>query len=245
MAGDDERRFDEREAGKILARVAELGERRRDDAKTGLTRAELEDVAAELGYERALVARASAELARPESDDRLWGGPTRLRFEARVAGAPSQRTLEHIYDALRRAFGVPGEVSESGGATLWSAGAATSRGVFLTVREVDGETLYRLEEQMPVDARASSGVGAVLGFFIASLAMIPLKVLLGKPLLMLMILPLFVTGALAGWAVGRARWRLKSAERRAQLEDVFSDILELASAGAEEAPALPAGEEPE
>ena len=71
--------------------------------------------------------------------------------------------------------------------------------------------------------------------------MIPLKVLLGKPTLLLFVVPLFVLGLLGGWAAGRRRWRAVSAARHAELGDVFRDLLDLAAAEADDkAEAAPA-----
>ncbi|MEZ4381842.1 MAG: hypothetical protein R3A79_10850 [Nannocystaceae bacterium] len=229
MSEGNERRYDEREAAQILARVAELGERQRDDAATGLSRGELEEIAGEIGLNRALVARASAELAQPEA---AGGGPTRVRFEARVPAVRSPAFVAEACDLLRRAVGEPGTLSESGGATIWSAGGASGRTVHLTVRHVGDQTLIRLEEGLAEAARSHAMGGAAAGFMLAVLAMIPLKVLLGKPALLLLVAPLFVLGALSGWAAGRRRWRAVSAERRAELGDVFRDLLDLAAAEA-------------
>jgi tetrahydromethanopterin S-methyltransferase subunit F len=229
MGEGNERRYDEREAAQILARVAELGERQRDDAAGGLSQGELEEIAGEIGLDRALVARASAELAQPE-ETRALGGPTRLRFEARVPAVRSAAFLEEACDLLRRAVGDPGTLTETGGAQIWRSGGPQSRAVHLTVRQVGDQTLVRLEEKMAEAARVSATVGAAAGFVLAVFAMIPLKVLLGKPTMLLFVVPLFVLGLLGGWAAGRRRWRAISAARQAELGDLFRDLLDLAEA---------------
>lgn len=236
MGEGNERRYDEREAAQILARVAELGERQRDDAAGGLSQGELEEIAGEIGLDRALVARASAELAQPE-ETRALGGPTRLRFEARVPAVRSAAFVEEACDLLRRTTGDPGALAETGGAQIWSCGPTSSRAIHLTVRDVGGQTLVRLEEQMTEAARVSATVGAAAGFVLAVFTMIPLKVLLGKPTMLLFVVPLFVIGLLGGWAAGRRRWRAVSAARQAELGDVFRDLLDLAEADVEAPPA--------
>ena len=227
MSDDGDRRYDEREVSLVLARVAELSERTREDRSQGMSRAELEAVVDELGMDRSLVARASAELAKPEPSERLWGGPTRLRFETFLPGRAGKGFLEPAYDLLRRELGVPGSIEHSGGATIWEAAQGTTRRVHLTVREVEGGTVVRLEERMPVDARSSSAAGAFGGFFLGILSMIPLKALVAKPTLMMLLIPTWIVGVVAGWSVGRLRWRYESRNRHDQLQGLFRDLVEL------------------
>ncbi|MCY1060033.1 hypothetical protein [Nannocystis sp. SCPEA4] len=82
-----ERRYDDREVGQILKRVAELHEREGDKADArAMTRAEIEQVVHELGISRALVARATSELAVQDVRNR----PVWSLGAARTAGPPSR-----------------------------------------------------------------------------------------------------------------------------------------------------------
>ncbi len=68
--------------------------------------------------------------------------------------------------------------------------------------------------------------------------MVPLKVLVIKAVLLLLMGPLVLIGALLGWIAGRAIWRRRNDEREERLRRCFAEIGRLAEANAK---ALPAG----
>ncbi len=68
------------------------------------------------------------------------------------------------------------------------------------------------------------------GGFTGFMALVPLKVLVIKAVLLLMMGPLTLSGALLGWLGGRAMWRRRSVGREEQLQRVFGDIVALAGA---------------
>src|SRR5688572_28655311 len=149
----DERRFDEREVGSILKRVAELHESESDAADPrSMTRAEIEHVVTELGISKALVARAVSELSVKDVRNRpVWwlGGKTDVMFEQIVDGKIDEATLHRMYEVLRRYLGNPGETKNEGGATIWSTTAETGRRIHFSVVEHEDTTTLRLEERMP------------------------------------------------------------------------------------------------
>ncbi|MEZ4451785.1 MAG: hypothetical protein R3B09_20145 [Nannocystaceae bacterium] len=59
--------------------------------------------------------------------------------------------------------------------------------------------------------------------------MVPLKALVAKAVLLLLMGPLTLTGGLLGWLFGRALWRRRSAEREATLARVFRELLAAAA----------------
>lgn len=63
--------------------------------------------------------------------------------------------------------------------------------------------------------------------------LVPLKVLVIKAVLLLMMGPLALSGALLGWLGGRAVWRRRSVGREAQLRRIFGEIVALAAARGE------------
>jgi hypothetical protein len=83
---------------------------------------------------------------------------------------------------------------------------------------------------MPVDAGATVGLSMFAGGFTGFMALVPLKVLVVKAVLLLMMGPLVLTGALAGWVGGRAMWRRRSVDRDEQLRRAFDEIVALAAA---------------
>ncbi|WAS90043.1 hypothetical protein [Nannocystis punicea] len=242
----DDRRYDDREVGLILKRVAELqaGEGDRADARA-MTRAEIEQVVGELGFSKALVARAVSELSVQDLRNRsVWhlGGKTDLMFEEVVEGTIDEATLTRMLEALRRHLGEPGKLEREGGAQIWSTREGGRR-IHFTVVPVAGRTTLRVEERMPVDAGATVGVGAFLGGFLGFMSLVPLKVLLAKSLLLLLMGPLALMGAILGWLVGRATWKRVALAREEVLRRVFSEIVAVAAARDPTRPALPADED--
>lgn len=235
-----ERRYDDREVGQILKRVAELHEREGDKADArAMTRTEIEQVVHELGISRALVARATSELAVQDVRNRpVWwlGGKTDLMFEEVVDGHIDDATLVQMIEVLRRSLGDPGKLEREAGARIWSTTANTSRRIHFTVVEQADTTTLRLEERMPGDAGATVGLSIFAGGFTGFMALVPLKVLVIKAVLLLMMGPLALSGALLGWLGGRAMWRRRSVGREEQLQRVFGDIVALAGARREALP---------
>ncbi|NVB42290.1 hypothetical protein G6O69_30985 [Pseudenhygromyxa sp. WMMC2535] len=238
----EDTRYDEREVGLILERVAELHARELEpgDAKA-MTQAELEQVVSELGISPALVGRATTELAiRDQRNQASWwlGGKTDLLYERTVPGRVSPATHARMLEVLRRRLGDPGKLVEHGETRIWSTTLATTRRVHFTVVEHEGETSLRVDERMPKDARSTVGTASFLGGFAGFLALLPLEAVLIKSLLLLFMGLMAATGASLGWLLGRRLWARRSGEREAQLREAFAELHALAER------AQPAPEEP-
>jgi hypothetical protein len=231
--GRNDRRYDDREVGLILKRVAELHEREGGPADArAMTRGEIEEVVHELGIPKALVARAVSDVAVRDVRNRpVWwlGGKTDLMFEDVVPGRVSDANFAALVEIARRHFGDPGELRDEGGARIWSTSNTTSRRSHLTVVVGDESTRIRLEERMPMDARTTVGAGSFAGFFAGIMGVIPLKALVLKSTLMLAMGPLMAGGALVGWLGGRAVWGRNSRRRERQLQSLFTEILDRAA----------------
>jgi hypothetical protein len=230
----EDRRYDDREVGQILKRVAELHEKEGEKADArAMTRGDIEEVVHELGISKALVVRATSELAVQDIRNRpVWwvGGKTDLMFEEVVDGPVDDATLAQMLEVLRRTLGDPGQLGHEAGARIWTTTANASRRVHLTAVEHAGRTTLRVEERMSTDAGALVLVCMFIGGFVGFLTVLPLKILVIKAVLILLMGPLALSGALAGWAGGRAIWRRSSAEREAQLRGAFAAIVTLAEA---------------
>lgn len=229
-----ERRYDDREVALILKRVVELQEREggKSDARA-MTEREIEQVVGELGLSTALVRKAAAELAVQEIRNRpVWwlGGKTDLMFEEVVPGHVDEASLGEMLEVLRRHLGDPGELEVQSNARIWSTSQSMSRRIHFSVVEHEDETTLRLEEAMPVDARATVGLSTVGGWFAGLMSVIPLKVLVIKSVLMMALGPLMAAGAVGGWLGGRAVWKRLSGKRERQLRRAFGEIVDLAVA---------------
>ena len=224
------RRFDDREVGLILERVARLHEQQghKTDARS-MSEAEIEQVVAELGISKALVARAVSELSVQDLRNRkVWwlGGKTDVMFESAVDGTLDDAAHGRMLEVLRRHLGEPGKLETEGGARIWST--TSSRRIHLTVVEDDGATTVRLEERMPMDARATVGLSAMLGWFAGIMMVIPLKAVVVKAVLLMMMFPAMLVGAGAGWLAGRALWARRSQSRADQLRRAFDEVTAIA-----------------
>lgn len=232
MSGD--RRYDDREVGQILRRVAELHAREgeKTDARS-MSRGEIEEVVQELGISKALVARATGELAIQDVRNRpVWwvGGKTELMFEEVVDGHVDDATLAQMIEVLRRSLGDPGQLKQEAGARIWST---TTRRLHFTVVEQEGRTTLRLEERMDASVTLGSAfLGGFVGFLAGLFAVVLLKAVVVKALLLVLLGALASTGAVAGWAGGRALWRRRSEGHEAQLGQAFAAIVALADARA-------------
>lgn len=231
----DDRRYDDREVGLILKRVAELHEREGDktDARS-MSRGEIEQVVTELGISKALVARAVSEISVKDVRNRpVWwlGGKTDIMFEDVVEGSIDEPTLTRMLEVLRRHLGDPGKVEVEGGARIWSTSQGTSRRIHFTVVEHEETTTLRLEERMPTDARTTVGGASFAGGFAGFMTVVPLKVFVVKTVLLMAMGPLAMFGAALGWLGGRALWKRRSTGREEQLRRAFGEIVELAGGG--------------
>jgi len=228
----DERRYDDREVGLILKRVAELHGRQSEVSDPhAMTREDLEEVVTELGISKALVAQAVGEVSVQDVRNRSswWlGGKTDLMFEQVVGGTFDEAALTRMIEVLRRYLGDPGGVQVEGSARIWSTSGRTSRRIHFSVVEHGDETTLRLEERMPVDAQTTVGSTAFAGGFAGFLTILPLKALVAKSLLLLAMGPVTAIGATAGWLAGRALWRRRSAQREGALHSAFGEILSIA-----------------
>ncbi len=235
----DDRRYDDREVGLILKRVAELHEQGADgtDARS-MTRAEIEQVVNELGISKALVARAASEVSVMDVRNRpVWwlGGKTDLMFEHHLDGAVDDATLTLMLEVLRRSLGDPGSLKVEGPVRIWSTDQS-SRRVNLSVVDHGETTTLRLEERMPVDSRTTVGTGLGGGAIAGFMTVVPLKALLVKSMMLLAWGPFIAVGATLGWLGGRALWKRRSAGREQQLERAFAEIVALADTGPKQLP---------
>jgi hypothetical protein len=135
MNDDEPRRYSDEEFARILHTALELqakrGPRRLSD---GLTLAEMQAAARDVGIDPALVARAADLLPfRATTVERLLGGPTRFRLSGSTPAVPGPEELAHVLDRIRGELGIPGRAqSELGGLTWESVGQPSQLHVTLS-----------------------------------------------------------------------------------------------------------------
>ncbi len=224
-----ERRYGEKEIGRILKRASEL-QRAEPTAPdpAGMTLAELEDIAREAGIDDAHVRRAAAELASPASGivERLVGGPVRLRLERAIPGELPVEAFDEVIPLIQMAADSPGQASRVGRTLTWNSqtqGNTRSLQVMMVVR--DGETLVRIDERLEGLAWGlhggvvgGAGVGGGIGFGV------PLGVAIGvagAPIL----LP--ATVIVAAYAGARRIFHRMARRRRGALQALLERLSEV------------------
>lgn len=239
------RRFNEKEVAKIIKRASELQEEEAPaESSSGMSLAELEQVAREAGLDPALVRRAATDLDTRITDQQpspFVGAPTRLRLERTIDGELTPDAFEPMVLEMQRVIGQVGTASTIGRTLTWTAFGVdrrrvSTRTVQVIVTPRDGRTTIRIEE--PLSQLAGGlfgGVMAGLGGFLSSVAMgvgmgtfesVPITVgLMGATL----------SGA---YLVARTIFGRMSHGRGEELQELMSRLVEHASAAVAAAPTL-------
>lgn len=158
QSADRSRRYTDQEVALIIKRAAELQEADPADATrpSGMSLAELEQVAREAGLDPTLVRRAAREFdtRAPEvSTSKFLGGPSTIRLERTVEGEAPLTSYELLVEEIRRSLDDPGFAGTVGRTLTWTSTMSGRRGfrdrrVAVTVTARDGCTTIRVEESM-------------------------------------------------------------------------------------------------
>src|SRR5690349_21205597 len=127
------RRFNEKEVALIIKRASELQQSEATaESSTGLSLAELEQVAREAGLDPALVRRAAEDLDTRVTDQtpsRFLGAPTALRLERTIDGEVPVDEFEQLVLEIQRELGQAGAASTIGRSLQWTVQSADRRRV--------------------------------------------------------------------------------------------------------------------
>lgn len=137
-----DRRYSEAEMALILRKAAQIQPRQgpegaADPGRT-LTLEEIQSIAAEVGMDPGVVARAAAllDVEHPGFLARVFGASRRYSLDATFSGSVSPADLGRILDAIRNVSERPGEASEVLGSLEWqSKGEPSEVSVTVTPRE--------------------------------------------------------------------------------------------------------------
>lgn len=161
---------------KILARAAQMQQSTEDDDRL----AQLEDAAAEVGIDRALMRRAaweqSLEAVQPP---RTLGVPTRVvRRRWLDTDLRDAKTRAHLLTRLDSIFGAKGERSEDEAHATW-----TARHVVVTFESQGDGTLVQISERFVNTATTLTSTGAALGLGTGMMLGMMLFAAMGKGIL--------------------------------------------------------------
>ncbi len=135
-----ERRYTDEEVALILRRAAELGGETGPSRSEGLSLAEIQQVAREVGIDPATVARAAAALPTRKRDrlTAILGGPLHYRLEATMPRRASDADLGRILQSIRRAAGRQGRATQVLDSVEWrTSGEREGSQLFVTVTTGD------------------------------------------------------------------------------------------------------------
>jgi hypothetical protein len=216
-----ERRFNDQEVAKILESALSENMDRALPARTseGMTLAELQDIAREVGIDPVGVERAALALSEPAGRrSPMLGAPTTVQHERTVEGEVSQEHMQELVTTIRRVMARQGVVSVELDSLEWRARDALGAR-YVSITPGKGRTLIRALGNFRDGVAALFGGGTVLGFL--SLAFLKASGLLS-------ILGFWAAPVVAAAAFFPARfvWRRKARQEEDDLRAVVARLAE-------------------
>ena len=226
---DSERRYSEKQIGRLIQRATELHEADETSPDHSLSLKDVQQIASDLGVSPEHVEDAAREM---DMDDilsnktGLFGGPFREQYSHIVSGELTDAQWEEILLELRRIAGGSGKTKQIGQIREWSKvlqeGDATLQGMRITLRPNEGKTTIDLERHFGFFAFNAFLASGVAGFFLSGLTLSTF----GFPPLLNVISG--ILGGLLGMSTTRAlfsMWRQKQQKRlRAYAKVIASKI---------------------
>ena len=203
-----DRRFTDREVALVLRRAAELDKASPGGGTgRGLSVADLQEIAAEVGIEPSLVTRAVEEMeSRGSLEPLALLGPPAVRRE--IHAVPAELTREQLKELIRimdRDIPAQGTVTEALDSVRWTSSNWT-KGILVAVELAKGETILRVEEGYAAHIRQICHfIPMSYGLFGGLIT--PLELGLGS----VAIVAGAVLGTAVGYGVGDGIWRAISA----------------------------------
>jgi hypothetical protein len=160
-----ERRFNDQEVAKILESALSENMDRALPARTseGMTLAELQDIAREVGIDPVGVERAALALSEPAGRrSPMLGAPTTVQHERTVEGEVSQEHMQELVTTIRRVMARQGVVSVELDSLEWRARDALGAR-YVSITPGKGRTLIRALGNFRDGVAALFGGGTVLG----------------------------------------------------------------------------------
>jgi len=200
------RRYTEEELALILNRAAE----RQEGVQASVPRytlADIQEIAAGAGIAPDHVASVAASLgdARAPRGGGVLGAPHRFRFEESIEGEIADDVIGELFDVVRRALGLQGEVTEALGTVEWKGQDAFGWSYVTVARRGGRTTISVLSTRTDAVATVATvgGVGAFFGSLALGSAAVSL-VSAAAPVAAAAGIGVAMSGA---WVATRAVWR--------------------------------------
>lgn len=162
------RRYSDTEVALILRQAAQLDAGgAASGASEGLSLADIQRIAGEVGIAPEVVARAATVLAgeAPGVAARIFGGPTSFAAEHEARGEVPRRHYGDVVEAIRRVMGTPGRMSEVLDGMEWRSVGETTQ-VTVAIRPASGRTRVQIFADRggsALLAYLAPGVAAIIG----------------------------------------------------------------------------------
>jgi hypothetical protein len=224
----DVRRYGDREIAKILKRASQM--QRESPARpdpSGLTLAELEEIAAEAGIDVENLRLAAAEVAtQPENslETRVLGAPLTQRLQRAIPGELPTEAFGSLVPLLQVESGTTGQASTVGRTLTWASTSSgnSARTLNVLVIAENGETRIQLEERS-----SQAAIGFHVGFGSGGLGFaLPAGLALGATGGVGLGIAAGVGIGGAFYMLGRTLYKLTTNHRRRKVEVMFERLAE-------------------
>ncbi len=241
MDSDNSRRYTDREVAVVLHRASQIEEAGAPGPGGGLSRADLEEIAREVGISRDAITRALDDLdRRRERGSLVFGSPRVRRAVHAVHGELNEEAMARLIRLVDERAEGAGVISEALGSVRWTS-SDRFQSAQVSITPEGGDTTIQVVEKSNARLKAIlHGVPAGWGFIaaagVAGSATLPVAVVaLG-----------FVVGAGVGAGAGRLAWNWISARSAKRVERLAEELAREAEDAAKQGLTLAAGEpEPE
>lgn len=234
MSQDHSKRFTDREVALILKNAADLDEVRGSGPAKGLSRADLEEIAAEVGISLDSIGQAIDMVgAEAPPTQRLAFAP-RIHSEVHgVEGELDEAELSRLMHVIDERAPMPGSVSEALGSVRWT-GADRFRSMQVAITPRNGETSIQVTEKAAGRlARVIHLMPGAFGLMFAS------SFGASAGLSSTLTVGLTVACLLGGLTVGRAVWNRVSRKSQERVRNLAAALTQEAREAVDRRPSIP------
>jgi hypothetical protein len=219
MDEDSSRRYTDREVAVALRRASEIEEVSGAGGEGGLSRADLESIAREVGISREAMSRALAELdRRSEPGSLVMGAPRARRAVRAVVGELNEEAMERLVRLVDERAEGAGVISQALGSVRWTS-STRFQSTQVSITPAEGETTIQVVEKTTASLKGVlHGVPAGYGV-IGAAAVVGSVSIAAFPAALV-----FVAGAGVGAAAGRLAWNWISGRSARRVERLAAEL---------------------
>lgn len=227
MEPDSSRRYTDREVALALRRASEMEEVAGPGGGGGLSRADLEEIAREVGISREAMSRALAELDRRRAPSSLVTGAPRMQRAVRaVGGELNEEAMERLVRLVDERAEGAGVISQALGSVRWTS-SDRFQSTQVSITPADGETTIQVVEKSAARLKgALHGVPAAWGL-IGGFAVVDSVSMAAASAALLLVA---ATGV--GAAAGRLAWSWISSRSARRVERLAVELAQEAKEAA-------------